>query len=981
MGPRVSNRLVVPELPPNPPGLPPHVTNAPQGERPPVTSSGVRGTQVASAGFFSRHATGLTVLIVGTFIIGLGVAPVPDRYKILKLSNFVELKAISKRVLRKPKLTFASRDKPAILQGDGDEKAPVLAPEASALDAPLLTATLPKLVPSTLADEKRARVEPPQTGRALALRRLAVQLKAEGTTVDNPCIKKGPTGGCDKTALDNFFAALDAVAQKRSGAAATVVTLGNSLIASDHVTDIARERLVEEFGSAGRGYLLPDRLSKLGGRRVRTGRGTPGWIIHTFAQKKQKRSDFGFAGSMHESSVKGDRIRWRTDGARRVEVFWLDHKRAAPFVVSAVTKRGKQRIMRVQPERPGAPDDKVLELELPDDAKQLVVTAEGKGVVLYGAALSNEVPGVTWDTIGVPASDAAMYMGVEEARFKRQLKARDPALVVAMIGGNETRSLAFKWTNLDEVRGHYAALLDRIKAAAPDASCLAVAPIDAAKATSAGATLTTRPQLVQVVEMEREVAREKGCGFLNLFEAMGGRGSLQRFHRRGLINDDLVHPKGKGGDVMGQLLADALLDSYRKTPAPKAPVKIKTKLVRPKLVALESRSSRPERELASFYRALARDDERIAVGFFGDTHVSAQQLTDRVRERMQVQFGSAGRGFIEVGRATPQLLPSRVTRKLQGAFEVADGREVRSGGAVSVTGSRVRLLPGGRTQVTFCDGCQGADKVGPRAPRGFIELSWLFTPDMGAADVYVNNVLLGALDARTRSSRRSDVQFMKVPVRGEAHTVSVQARQGPVNLLGVASEVERGGVIVDALGNAGSTAMTLQRWRKDLIQAQVAKRQYDLVVTVWGTEEAALGKLDGRSYKHHAKKTLGTLLSASPAASCVVVGPPPRAIPDASVKGGFRPAPKVKLVDKSLRTLASESGCAYFSLRAAMGDRQWGRWVKDGLALDDGKYLSSEGYERLGDLFVNEVVGLFSYLQKKRAQDLLKRAVAKGGNE
>jgi lysophospholipase L1-like esterase len=949
--------------------------------------AGAMGARKPREGFLQRHGTGVTVILFGLGCVALGLAPIPDRFKPFNLTNKSELVAMKERVLRKPKLTFAQRDAPAILMSEEDEDV-VVAPSEAPKDPVLAAAIDPAMatpIPGKPARKyERPRQEPPPSKQVAHLRKLSGQLKAAGSDVENPCIKKGASG-CERTALDPFFASLDAVVRQEEGAHATVVTLGNSLIASDHVTDIVRERLVENFGDAGRGYLLPDRLSKLGGRRVRTGRGTPGWNIHTFAQKQPKRADFGFAGSMHESSKKGDRVRWALRGAQQARLFWLDHEKSAEFSVYV----DDNHLLDVKPERPASAQDRILDLDLPSGGKNLVLKAGGSGVVLYGVALSNQEPGVTWDTIGVPASDAEMYMKVDEGRFSRQLAAREPSLVVVMIGGNETRSLAFKWTTVDEIRGHYGALLDRVKAAAPDAACLAVSPIDAAKATSAGAQLTTRKEVMKVVAMEREVAAEKGCAFFDLFGAMGGEGSLQRFHRRGLVNDDLVHPKGKGGDVMGQLFADALLNSYRATALPAEEVQVRRRLVRPRLVALDAPGGRPEVALSSFFSKLHQADKsRVAVGFFGDTHVAAQQLTDRVRERLQDQFGSAGRGWVPVGRASPSLLPSRVTRSLRGRFDVTDGRDVRQGGAMSMAGTKIRLLPGGRTSVTFCDGCdaRGATAFRRAGARGSLELGWLYTPDMGIADVFVNDVWVGVLSPAERRTK-TDVQFFRVPVRGEAHTVSVQVRDpqadpeesayaistdraGPVNVFGVASEVKVPGVVVDAIGAEGTTAMTMQRWRRDVIEEQVASRGYDLVVSMWGTEEAGLKGLDEVTYRHHAGATLDSLLEASPRASCLVMGPPPRVVPRKG--GGMREAPRLGLVSRVLRELSDERGCAYFALDKAMRGG-FDRWTKGGLALPDGAHLSREGYARVGDLLVDEVVGLWTYLDRKAEQDKLKQ--------
>src|SRR5690606_10405013 len=132
---------------------------------------------------------------------------------------------------------------------------------------------------------------------------------------------------------------------------------------------------------------------------------------------------------------------------------------------------------------------------------------------------------------------------------------------------------------------------------------------------------------------------------------------------------------------------------------------------------------------------------RVAVGLFGGSHVAAETFPARVRARLQDRFGDAGRGLVGIGPASERLFATGVTRRLAGPFERQDGRRVTFGGAMSVFGDEVRLLPGGRFEVRFCEGCSESRL----APRGVLELTWLYTPDMGTADVFVNDVQVGTL--------------------------------------------------------------------------------------------------------------------------------------------------------------------------------------------------------------------------------------------
>lgn len=1027
MAPMVAKR------PPPTPLAPTPKVRAEEAAQQRASSSAAVGSVAESQEPRRQWATAAT--IVSFLVVGgaLGAAPnLPDWARPVDLSSLESTEAIVSRIVAKPKMTLASMD-----ETDEQRDEALVADAAKDIDGQTVDESGPEATPKdenaltfinidddpkkpTATDDRRQRTEPKASKKTAILRRIARKLKAPGTTVENPCVKHGPNG-CLQTALDPFFVALDAVADDVSGSQATVVTLGNSLIASDHVTDRVRARLVREFGDGGRGYLLPDRLSKLAGRRVRTGRGTAGWDIHTFAQKKPGRRGFGFAGSMHESTKRNDRIKWTFKRANAAKIFWLDHPKSPGFRVevdgkvvhreAASFKKKKSEWMTFADG--GVGKDRTIDIEIPEGAKTLSVIAKGKGVVLYGAAIEGDQSGVTFDTIGVPASDASMYLKVDPGIYARQLQARDPSMFILMLGGNETRSLSFGWMTPDEVRDNYAKLIDRTKEALPNAACLAVAPIDAAKATAAGAKLVTRPENLVVVDIEREVALEKGCAFLNLHEAMGGKGSLQRFHREGLVNADLVHPTGRGGDVIGTLMADALLDSYRTTPAPKEKLEVKRRLVRPRLYGLtfpgdDKQGTAPRSPLARLYDKFANLERnvgagsRLAIGQFGASHVAAQYFTDHLRERLAFRFGQAGRGWVPAGPSAPEYLPGRVTRRVIGPHVVENGRNVVLGGAMNPAGTALRLEPGAKFDVTFCDGCDD-DASGN---RGTLDVTWLQTPNMGTADVYVNDVWLGTIGAESSfpglsrtgygvESSSSDVMRLRIPVRGAAHSLSIQVRkkgergragkgdspsavrkrdpsanQGPVILFGVAQETKASGVVVDALGLPGSTGMTMQRWRQDVVASQVRHRAYDLLVFAWGTNEASLSKLDAKTYRHHLTKTVTTLMNASPGADCIFLTGSEsfRRKGKAGEKKLVR-APNIALVDRVQKDVADAMGCAYFDTKRAMGGPgALKKWVKKGLAKKDYIHLTPEGYRKLADAFVHDVMAQMQYARAKDEQ-------------
>jgi lysophospholipase L1-like esterase len=814
------------------------------------------------------------------------------------------------------------------------------------------------------------------------------QLGMPGALVENPCVERTDDGACRRTALDPFFSTLDALVAGDTTARAGVVVLGNSLIASDHVIDVVRDVLVERFGDGGRGLLLPERVSKEAGRRVRTGRGTPGWTPRTFALDEAiPVAAFGLTGSFHEASSDGEATIWTADGATLGRLRWLDDGRPIRVEVDGVE------VLRIDARRDPVGRARARSFPIVPGARAVRLVA-GRGARVVDVVLERNAAGVVVDTIGVPAATVRSFVErTDTLAFVTELRERDPAMVVLMLGGNETRAMSAGALDEDTFADALTRLLDRIHAAAPRSACLVVAPIDSAKARVSDGALSTRPETQRIVDVQRRVSATAGCAFFDLFAAMGGDGALARMDAAGLVSDDRVHPRVRGANLLGDLLSRALLSSWRTTPAPTDAVVFRRRPddpQRPRFVGLsfpeEDRvvvgsgapvaeddvRARP-RALARFFARLSALEDgrrsRVAIGQLGASHTAGQMLTDRIRQRLGARFGEVGRGYVAAGTASKRLTPSGVFRDVTGAFDVADGREVRSGGAVGMAGTKLRLAPGSRFRIGFCSGCP----VDSNRTRGTLGVSWLYTPDMGTADVLVDGVRVASLSPTSRRVD-TDVQLLTLPIADERATLDIVVRNvddvgevagvdgssvGPVHLLSVAEEMQRRGIVLDAAGLPGTTGMTAQRWRQDLLAEEVRARDYDLIITAWGTNEAGLTTLDEATYRRHFGATLDTLLAAAPDADCLVLGASDRFDRRGNV---LVPAPAHDLVERVQRSLAAERACAFFSLRDVMGGPgSMRRWVGDGLARNDHVHFTREGYGRLADAFVDELLAAYAW--------------------
>ena len=374
---------------------------------------------------------------------------------------------------------------------------------------------------------------------------LALQLRAPGAALETAC-----TAAPCTHPLAAFFAALELQAQK-----VRVVVLGNSLIATDGVVGVVRARLIERAGDGGRGQVLADRLGSWG-PRVRTGYAQGKWKLSSIGILTPLERPHGLSGAQHEAVSRGASTRYDLEGETLAEILWTSTRPNAQLAVEV----DGQRVSAFEP----LPDGRVQRtaVTLPATAKLLRLVFDEPGAVVQGVVLERAGSGVVLDTFGVPSADASLFLRTDETLFVDQLRARSPALVMVMLGGNEVKRIAWGRSDLEIIEKDLRALLARIRVAAPDASCLVVSPIDSVQGPTARSPFAQRPQLAGYLELQRRVALEEQCAWFDLFNAMGGPGSIKRFKARGLIHPDLVHPRGQGLDLLGELISAALLRAY-----------------------------------------------------------------------------------------------------------------------------------------------------------------------------------------------------------------------------------------------------------------------------------------------------------------------------------------------------------------------------------------------------------------------------------
>ena len=96
----------------------------------------------------------------------------------------------------------------------------------------------------------------------------------------------------------------------------------------------------------------------------------------------------------------------------------------------------------------------------------------------------------------------------------------------------------------------------------PDASCLVVSPKD--MGIERRKQVITRPAIPRIVRGAKNAAQLAGCAYFNLFEALGGSGTMNRWYKMKppLVSHDYGHLHDRGALKTGEVLAEMMNKEY-----------------------------------------------------------------------------------------------------------------------------------------------------------------------------------------------------------------------------------------------------------------------------------------------------------------------------------------------------------------------------------------------------------------------------------
>ncbi|HST24288.1 MAG TPA: GDSL-type esterase/lipase family protein [Blastocatellia bacterium] len=359
-------------------------------------------------------------------------------------------------------------------------------------------------------------------------------------------------------AMPDFY---ESLSLSRKGEAITrIVHYGDSHVAADLLTGSLRQHLQSFFGDAGTGFVFAGRPWSWYAPNGVALSASSGWRADGLNQASLAGDGrFGLAGVSFSATSAGEWISLsaacrsfdlyllKQPGGGSIDIFLdgAEYRRN----VSLASKRGEPAYIKIEAET-----DALHSIELRTVAKGLVRA--------LGVVVERETAGIIYDALGINGARASRVLSWDWRLLASNIERRDPNLIIIAYGSNEVSDDDL---DLAEYEQSFLTLLNQFRESAPRASLLVISPPD--RAVRVGRRWQTISRMPALVKAQRRAAFEAGAAFFDLFQAMGGAGSIERWAtlREPLAQSDRVHLTAAGYRLVAGWLYTELMQGWEKS--------------------------------------------------------------------------------------------------------------------------------------------------------------------------------------------------------------------------------------------------------------------------------------------------------------------------------------------------------------------------------------------------------------------------------
>jgi lysophospholipase L1-like esterase len=341
--------------------------------------------------------------------------------------------------------------------------------------------------------------------------------------------------------------------------------------------------------------------------------------------------------------------------------------------------------------------------------------------------------------------------------------------------------------------------------------------------------------------------------------------------------------------------------------------------------------------------------KKVRIGYFGDSMIEGDLITQTIRSILQNKFGGNGVGFIPISSVAAQF---RQTVKTEANENWED---------VHFNNNKQKKIIGISGHTFFAK----KDAVVKVNASNGTHLSSLYTLYLLSGKS--NDSLQLHCNNKSFTIPTSN-QFNVTQISGDSmiKKAVINMQESTVPLFGLSAE-SKSGVILDNFSFRGTSGTELLRLNSSMLNQLDSLRGYDLVVLHYGPNLLYADSITNFNYyQSQLKKTIAHLKKAFPKTSFLIIGTADKAF---KIDGEYKTGPGVEALLSVQQQVAKHHACAFYNLYEAMGGynsmKTWAE-KKPILAGNDYTHFNQSGSAKIGRLIANAILNEYEALHPSK---------------
>ncbi|MBB4035864.1 lysophospholipase L1-like esterase [Dysgonomonas hofstadii] len=359
--------------------------------------------------------------------------------------------------------------------------------------------------------------------------------------------------------LKQFYSKLFELEQSKSGNV-RVAYFGDSMNDGDLIVQDVRSEFQENYGGEGVGFVAVSSLSA-GARGSVSHQYSKNWFTQTFVKVKKPQKPFGIDGQVFFAKDPSQSYWVRYKAQTQPHSTMLN--RPTLFYGSARNHNG---YITIKADKDSVyskslePSSLLNTLKLTEgDVKSLQVNFhKADSIPIYGFNFGSE-NGVHVDNFSIRGNSGLPLSVLNPSLMNAFDRILGYDLIILHYGANV---LGYGSLNYGWYERNMTTVVNNLRECFPNADILIISTAD--KSTKIEGVMQTDPAVIPLANAQKNYARKTGSGFINLYQVMGGKGSMITWVDNRLAGKDYTHFNASGSKKIAKLIYKEIDKGYTK---------------------------------------------------------------------------------------------------------------------------------------------------------------------------------------------------------------------------------------------------------------------------------------------------------------------------------------------------------------------------------------------------------------------------------